>query len=116
LGATLFDWGQGVAARHALERARALNANDEGVYLNLARVSLNAADADDALTWLAVGFDDALWRTRASAAQALALRGLAHAQRADWREARADLEAARALVPDQPDALTGLGALGDSGR
>jgi hypothetical protein len=41
---------------------------------------------------------------------------LAHAQRADWREARADLEAARALVPDQPDALTGLGALGDSGR
>jgi hypothetical protein len=86
------------------------------VYLNLARVSLNAADADDALTWLAVGFDDALWRTRASAAQALALRGLAHAQRADWREARADLEAARALVPDQPDALTGLGALGDSGR
>jgi len=116
LGATLFEWGQGVAARHALERARALNANDEGVYLNLARVSLNAADADDALTWLAVGFDDALWRTRASAAQALALRGLAHAQRADWREARADLEAARALVPDQPDALTGLGALGDSGR
>ena len=83
---------------------------------NAKAVAEAGAPATDAALKLAVGFDDALWRTRASTAQALALRGLAHAQGADWREARIDLEAARALVPDQPDALTGLGALGDRGR
>jgi len=116
LGATRFEWGDTEVAREALERARALDPNNEGVYLNAARLALNARDAQGALGWLAVGFGDALWRSSASTAQALALRGLAHAQGGRWSEARTDLEAACALVPDQPDARSGLAALGDRGR